>query len=66
VITPARGVIFGTPTGARRREGLVVVMLSTLSPHGMLVAETSSWPWILVFAVMVVAGIAAAVALKKS
>ena len=42
-----------------------MVMLSTLSPHG-LVAETSSWPWILVFAVMAVAAVAALVSLKKS
>jgi hypothetical protein len=51
--------------GARRREELVMVMLSTLSPHGTIVAETSSWPWILVFAVMAVGAVAAAVALKK-
>lgn len=43
-----------------------MVMLSTLSPLGMLVAETSSWPWILVFAVMAVAAVAAAISLKKS
>ena len=43
-----------------------MVMLSTLSPHGALVAETSSWPWILVFVVMAVSVVAAMVALKKS
>lgn len=45
----------------------MMVMLSTLSPHGTLVAEqASSWPYILVFAVMAVAAVAAAWALKKS
>ena len=43
-----------------------MVMLSTLSPPGTFVAETSSWPWILVFAVMAVGALAAAIALKKS
>ena len=44
-----------------------MVMLSTLSPHGALVAETSSsWPWILVFAVMAVGMVAAYLSLKKS
>jgi hypothetical protein len=52
--------------GARRRGELVMVMLSTLSPHGTLVAETSSWPWILVFAVMAVGMVAAYLSLKKS
>jgi hypothetical protein len=52
--------------GARRREEHVMVMLSTLSPDGTLVAEASSWPFILVFAVMAVAAVAALVSLKKS
>lgn len=43
-----------------------MVMLSMLSPPGTLLAETSSWPWILVFAVMVVGAVAALVSLKKA
>ncbi len=44
-----------------------MVMLSTLSPLGTFVAEASnSWPWILVFAVMVVGGLTALASLKKS
>jgi hypothetical protein len=44
----------------------MMVMLSTLSPHGPLAAQASSWPYILVFAVMAVAAVAALVSLKKS
>ena len=43
-----------------------MVMLSTLSPPGTFLAETSSWPWILVFAVMAVGAVAAFLSLKKS
>jgi hypothetical protein len=44
----------------------MMMMLSALSPHGPLAYQPSSWPYILIFAVMVVAGIAAAASLKKS
>lgn len=44
----------------------MLMLLSALSSDGPLAYQASSWPYILVFAVMVVAGLAAAAALKKS
>jgi hypothetical protein len=53
--------------GAKRREELVMVMLSTLSPHGTLAAQSNLlWVNILMVAIITVAAVAAAVALKKS
>lgn len=44
----------------------MIVMLSTLSTQGLLAEQVSGWPYILVFAVMAVAAMAALVSLKKS
>jgi hypothetical protein len=53
--------------GSTKKEELIMVMLSTLSPHGTLAAGTGNLLWtnIVVIAVILVAVIAAMVSLKK-
>jgi hypothetical protein len=55
------------PSGSTEKEELIMVMLSTLSPRVTLAAGTGNILWIniVVVAVFVVGGIAAAVSLRK-
>jgi hypothetical protein len=58
--------MFDASLGAGKEE-LIMVMLSTLSPHGIVAAESNLlWINILMVAIIAAAAVAALVALKKS
>jgi hypothetical protein len=55
------------PSGSTEKEELIMVMLSTLSPRVTLAAGTGNILWInvVVVAVFVLGGLAAAIALRR-